>query len=84
MAQENIEDVSTEILLKRKKFITFLVGIFIGVLLTWIGLIIYDFIKNGETSKSTILGGLGTLAFFWLPLYMLKKVNDELKRRKYK
>ena len=81
MAQEKIEDVSNEILLKRKKFITFLVGIYIGVLVVWIGLIIYDIIKNGEISKSAILGGTGALATFWIPLLMFKKVNDEFKRR---
>ena len=82
MATEKIEDVSTEILQKRKKFATFLLGLFIGIIIVWLGLIIYDFIKNGETSNSTIFGGLGSLACSWIPLYILNKINTELKRRR--
>ena len=82
MAKENIQEVETAILLKRKKFITLLAGLYIGILLVWIGLIIYDFVVDGESSKSTMFGGIGFLALFWLPFYMLRKVNAELQRRK--
>lgn len=82
MSAEKIEDLSIEQLLKRKRFLTFLAGIFIGILLVWIALIVYNFIKEDSGLKSINYGGLATIAGIWLPFYMLGKVNAELKRRK--
>ena len=82
MATEKIEDVSTEVLLKRKKFIIFLAGIFIGIGLIMIVFIIYDLFQDKEMSRSTISGAIVSLTGFWLPLFMLGKVNRELKRRR--
>ena len=84
MAQEKIEDVSTEKLIKRRKFFFIIAGIFVGVLLAFIGLMIYDYIKEGEIEKSTLFSGLTTLACFWIPLFIINRINIELKRRKDK
>ena len=80
MAKEKIEDLSMEVLLKRKKFFTFIAGIFIGVMLVWIALIIYGLIEEGAI-ESINYGGIATLACIWIPLYMLNKINAELRRR---
>ena len=82
MAEENIEVVSTKVLLKRKKFITFLGGVFIGVGLFLVGVIIYDFSQDKEMSQSTISGAVVSLVGFCLPFFMLGRVNSELKRRR--
>ena len=82
MAKENIEDVPTEVLLKRKRFILVIAGIFIGVSLVMIGLILYDLITEGDIKTSTFSGLVPALACFWIPLFMLSRVNNELKRRK--
>lgn len=82
MAQEKIEDVGTDILLKRKKFITFLVGVFIGIGLVMAVLIIYDLAQDKEIARTTLSGAVASLCCFWIPLFMLGKVNNELKRRK--
>ena len=81
MAKERIEDVSTVVLLKRKKFFIFIAGIFVGVMLVWIALIIYGFIKEGASMKSINYGGLASLAGIWLPLIMIKRINTELQQR---
>jgi hypothetical protein len=80
MVKEKIEEVSTEILLKRKRFILVLAGILIGASLIMIGLIIYDLINDKEV-KSTLTGLFPALACFWIPLMMLGRVNAELKRK---
>ena len=84
MAKEKIEDVSTEVLIKRKRFIRFLLGIFIGVTAVWIVLITYDLITDGQIKQTTIYGLLPTLCCIWIPFMMLSKVNAELKRREDK
>jgi hypothetical protein len=81
MAKEKIEDVSTPELIKRKRFIKFLVGIFIGVTIVWIGLIIYDYFADGQIRETSIYGLLPTLCCIWIPLMMLGKVKSELGRR---
>jgi hypothetical protein len=81
MATERIEDVSTEKLLKRKKFIVFLIGLFIGIIIVWLGLIAWDLIKKGSVELRTLSGMVAPLAIIWLPFFMLSRVNAELKRR---
>ena len=82
MAIEKIEDVSTEVLLKRRRFIKFLVGIFVAVTVIWIGLIIYDLVVEGEIKSSSLTGLVPSLACIWIPLFMLSRVNSEINRRK--
>jgi len=84
MAKEKVEDVSTNVLIKRKRFIKFLVGIFIGVTIVWIGLIIYDYFTDGQIKETNIYGLLPTLCCIWIPLMMLGKVKSELRRREDK
>ncbi|MFC2090841.1 hypothetical protein ACFLT1_08695 [Bacteroidota bacterium] len=84
MATERIDDISTEKLKKRKKFILVLVGIFIGVAIVWIGLICWDLIADKKIEAATITGLVAPLAMIWLPIFMLIKVNKELERRRDK
>jgi hypothetical protein len=84
MAKEKVEDVSTNVLIKRKRFIKFLVGIFIGVTIVWIGLIIYDYFTDGQIKETNIYGLLPTLCCIWILLMMLGKVKSELRRREDK
>ena len=81
MAKEKIEDVSTEVLIRRKRFIRVLLGIFIGVTAVWVGLIIYDLITDGQIQQTTIYGVLPSLCCIWIPIMMLGKVNAELRKR---
>mgnify|MGYP001292084674 CR=1 FL=1 len=82
MATEKIKDVSTEKLKKRKKFVLVLLGLFIGVAIVWIGLILWDLIAGNKIETSTYSGLVAPLAMIWLPIFMLNKVNKELDRRK--
>ena len=64
--------------------IKFQVGIFIGVTIVWIGLIIYDYFTDGQIKETNIYGLLPTLCCIWIPLMMLGKVKSELRRREEK
>ena len=81
MSTEKIEEVPTGILLRRKKFILVLAGIFTGVSILMLALIIYDLL-NGRDIKASLSGLVPALAGFWIPLMMLSKVNKELNKRK--
>lgn len=81
MAKDNIEDFSTEKLIKRKRFVSVLLGSFIGIILVWIGLILWELIGEGKVELRTFYGIVPPLAFIWFPILMLKNVNKELERR---
>ena len=81
MAKEKIEDVSKEKLMKRKKFFNVIKGIYLGLILFYIAFFIYDIIDGGQFDKSLYYGLVAIIGTIWIPLYALKGINTELKRR---
>jgi len=85
MAKENIEDLSTKILLRRKKIVIGLTIIFIVVMV--VNLV---FIGASLTNKDKDLEFTYFLPFFlfiaiMIPMLMgVKKINQELKKREDK
>jgi len=83
MAKENSKNVSTEILLKRKKFFTFIFGVYLGLISVFVALIIYSIIQD-KLDTTLILSGAAISSMVWLPLYILSKINKELATRNNK
>ena len=81
MAKEKIEDVSTGVLLKRKKFFFVLAGIFIGLLLVYIVFSIYDLSRGEGLKKTTLYSAIIPFAGAWIPFFAIIRINTELKRR---
>ena len=82
MATEKLEDFSTEKLERRKRLMVGLIGVFIGVILIWITLIVIDLVQGRGLLLQNISGLLAPVGMIWIPVFMLKKVNAELDRRK--
>ena len=80
MAKEKIEDVSTEKLLRRKKFFTWILRIYLVVILVFVVAIIFEITQNEFDSTILIIGGV-TTSQIWLPLLMISMINKELERR---
>jgi len=82
MAKENLEDLSIEMLKKKKKNSSFLLGVMIGIMLV-------DFILLGisiakGTNVAVLVSGL-VLVFFTILLYSnIKKIDLELSRDVHK
>jgi hypothetical protein len=75
MSKPKIEDLSTEVLIKRKKFAKIILGVMIGVLIIGIGTAIW-------TGKSSTLFPMAGLIAVSIPMIAgLKKINLELDRR---
>jgi len=81
MTREKIEDVSTEKLLKRKKFWFVILAIYLGLILAYIAFFIYDLADGGQLDKSLYSGLIAIVGTIWLPIVGLKAIKDELKRR---
>ena len=80
MAKENIEDVSTDKLLRRKKFFAWILRVYLIVILVFTVAIILAITQNEFDSTIVIIGGV-TTSQIWLPLLMIHKINKELERR---
>lgn len=80
MVKEKIEDVSTELLLRRKKFFTWFLRIYVIVILVFIVAIILDLAQDEFDSSIVIIGGVCT-SQIWLPVMMITKIKKELERR---
>ena len=82
MAKEKLEGLSTEKLIKRKKFLLFLTGVLIGVAAVSIALIVI-FITRGQGNKIYSLGpGAITCFFFAIFFYTgIKKIDKEFAKR---
>ena len=80
MAKEKIEDVSTDKLLRRKKFFAWILSIYLIVILVFIVAILFDITQNEFDSTIVIIGG-ATTSQIWLPLLMIIKIKKELERR---
>ena len=82
MAKENLEDLSIEMLKKKKKNSSFLLGVMIGIMLV-------DFILLGisiakGTNVAVLVSGL-VLVFFTILLYSnINKIDLELSRDVHK
>jgi hypothetical protein len=81
MAKEKIEDISTEKLIKRRKFFDFLFRVYLGIAVVVVFLIFFDLIKGREMDNTTLIAGLVILLNFWYPLLMVRKIKAELTRR---
>ena len=80
MGTEKIEDVSTEKLLRRKKFFGWILRIYLIVILLFLVAIMLDITQNEFDSTIVIIGGV-TTSQIWLPLLMVHRINMELERR---
>ena len=80
MAKENIEDISFEKLLRRKRFFTWILRIYLLVILVFIVAIMLDITQNEFDSTILIIGGVCT-SQIWLPVLMISRINKELERR---
>ncbi len=75
MSKKNIEELSTELLTKRKKFALFILGILIGVSIILL-------ITSIWTGKYNLLLSLAGLMAVSMPMIIgLKKINTELGKR---
>ena len=73
---KKIENLSTELLLKRKKFALLILGIMAGISLLAI-------ITVFMTGKLNTLASVGVLVAVSIPMILgVKKVNEELEKRK--
>jgi hypothetical protein len=82
MAKEKIEDISTEKLIKRKKFASILIVILIAVAVLDGAAVIYDLIVGDGFEIYLFVPAIACFVIA-IPMYMgLKKINEELARRK--
>ena len=81
MAKEKIENVSRQILLKRKRFFIVIRGIYIGIFIFFIALFVYELIKDGRIEKSSLTGLVPVFGTFWIPFLFIGEINKELRRR---
>ncbi len=81
MAKENIENLSSEKLKKRRLFASILAGICFGVFIVEIVVMIILLVKGKQENILTLLPGF-VLLFFAIYMYIgVKKINKELKGR---
>ena len=82
MAQEKLENLSTEKLLKRSKFIYLMVGIMIGLIIVYAALLIYMLVDEDKEFVAAAFAPLFAFLGTMLPLGIgLKNIRQELKRR---
>jgi hypothetical protein len=81
VARKKIEDISTVKLLKQRKFFILIKGIYIGIFLAYLAIMIYGFVRNGKLDRSSLTSGILILATFWIPIWALKEIKAELERR---
>ena len=84
MARRKIEDVSTDKPLKQKKFFNIIKGIYIGIFIVYLGIVIYGFVKDGNLERSDLTSGILILSTSWIPIWALKEIKVELERREDK
>ena len=81
MAQEKLEDLSVEVLKKRKNFAAILIGVMIGIILVNIVLLVTSLAGDKKITYTVYVPGL-ILIFFIVIMYNgIKKINQELSRR---
>ena len=83
MAKEDLTKLNSDVLKKRKKFASFLIGLLIGLEIVFIAMLAYSFIsedpKNGSTSYYVFIPALIAVA---IPVFIgIKKINEELAKR---
>jgi hypothetical protein len=81
MAKKNFERTGTDALLKQRRFMHVLIGVFIGVALIWVVLLVLDFIEDQDIELLNLSGLMAPLAMVWIPVSNLKKINRELQSR---
>ena len=80
MAQEKIKELGKDVLLKRKKSFSLILGIALGLFLVFTAFMVYD-LSQDEFDRSALFGLVSTALMslsFWLTL---RKIEKELKRR---
>jgi len=81
MAKEKLEELSTQVLMKRKKFMSFIIGVIMGLILVTLFLLVKKII-NDEIINFSFYGTSFGLFFFILFFYSgIKKINLELIKR---
>lgn len=82
MRVDRLKDKRIEFLLKRKKLMKFLIGIFFGVITVWIVLLIIDLRNDRNLLLFIISGLLAAMGMIWIPIFGLREVNKEIERRR--
>jgi cytochrome c biogenesis protein CcdA len=81
MAQEKLEDLSIEMLKKKKKNASFLMGVMIGIIILTLVMLGISIATDKSINVAVYIPGL-ILVFFTLILYTgIKKIDAELKNR---
>jgi len=80
---KNIEDLSTETLLKRKKLAVWLLWLMLFAVIVTLAASIYDYFTEEEFNVITFLASISACSAAAITLFVgLKKANQELERRK--
>ena len=83
MANEKLEDFTTEQLRKRRKFASFLVGILVGLFIVSMTIAVLQSLNFGEWGdSSTLVPGLACLVVAIPMVVSFKKISKELEKRK--
>ena len=83
MAKSELSALETEVLIKRKKFAFFILGVLIGLEIVLIALVLY-YILSGTWAEGSlsVAAVIPSLIAVGLPMYLgIKKINAELARR---
>ena len=82
MAQEKLEDLSIEMLKKRKKTTKFFIVLMAVTILLNIGLMVFTFVRDGKINFGVYIPtGFVPILFLIIFNNGLKKINIELERR---
>jgi hypothetical protein len=82
MAEQNLKDLSQDKLKKRKRLGIAVLCLLLGAAILEIIIILVDFI-NKKQPDFRLLGGAAACLVVALPIYLgIKKINEEISRRK--
>ena len=57
-------------------------GIYIGIFMVYLAIMIIGFVKNDNLERSDLTSGILIISTVWIPIVALKAIKVELKRRK--
>ncbi len=84
MAKEKLEELSTEILVKRRKFVSILIVVMLVVEIIAIATLIFDLISDKNFNAGLLAAIMGVFATSVPLLIGKKKLDEEIKKRENK